>query len=446
MSVSLQVTNLSKGFVNPLFWNVNLNVFGSEKIALIGDNGSGKSTFLRILGGLENADSGSVFWNKNAKIGYLEQEIVSSDYAVSGGEQKIIKITELFYGEYDVLLLDEPDNHLDLDHKEWFDQLVAEFSGMVVVISHDRAFLQKSITKTWHLEEKRIIQYDFGYDKFKEIYEKNMESRQHLWDTQEKERLRLAEIVKQFRVKAARNDALAKQLHSAEKRYDRFVENMIERPPQAKTAQIKTNTMAQPARKTALQIKGICKAYGKHTVLQNINLHIFCGEKIAIEAPNGSGKSTLLNILVNKVSQDAGEFHFGPSLKIGYYAQEHLQALDEHISMVEELQKAYPISYYDAIAYLKRFLFSSDQAKSEIRFLSGGQKSRLQLAKFLATNPDILILDEPTNHLDLKTILALEEFLKDYFGTLVLVSHDRELVSNVVTSHYQLQSGKLLKN
>jgi ATP-binding cassette, subfamily F, member 3 len=446
MSVSLQIQGAAKGFNNLLFSDVNINVFGNQKIALIGDNGSGKSTFLKIISGKEILDRGKIIWGPGVKIGYLEQEIISDAYEVSGGEQKILRITELFYSDYDVLLMDEPDNHLDLDHKTWFEQLVTDFPGMIIVISHDRHFLSTSITQTWQLEEKRIKQYNFGYIKFKEIYEQEIESRQKLWDVQEKERLRLAEIVEQFRIKAARNDSLAKQLHGAEKRYQRWVDQMVAKPPQVKTARLKTSNEEQPHRKTALQIKSLAKSYKDNRVLTDINLHVFCGEKISITAPNGSGKSTLLNILINKFPADTGEFNFGPSLKVGYYAQEHLEALDEQATMIEELQKSKAFPHYDAIAYLKRFLFTADQAVNEIRFLSGGQKSRLQLAKFLSTNPDILILDEPTNHLDLKTVLALEIFLKSYTGTLILVSHDRELVSHVVDQTYQLSKGKLLKN
>lgn len=393
-----------------------------------------------MLAGRETIEQGSIVWSPNARIGYLEQEITV--FNVSGGEQKIINITNLFYSDHNVLLLDEPDNHLDLEHKQWFEQLVEEFEGMVVVISHDRTFLKNAITQTWHLEEKKITQYGFGYDKFRQIYEQDMQSRQHLWEVQERERIRLVEIVTQFRVKAANNDKLARQLHSAEKRLDRFTRDMVEKPPTQKTAQIKTQNYKQPNKKTALHIKNLSKSYD-HPVLADINLHVFCGEKIAIAAPNGSGKSTLLNILVSKINADSGEFRFGLGLKLGYYSQEHLDVLDESSSMISELQKSQAFEYYSAIAYLKRFLFTESQIVNEVRFLSGGQKSRLQLAKFLATNPDILILDEPTNHLDLKTVLALENFLKDYTGTLILVSHDFELVSNVVEKIYDLNNGQL---
>lgn len=443
MSATLQVSYVGKSYNLPLFEGVTLAANSLVKIGLIGDNGSGKSTFLKILAGRETADQGQVAWSSDPKIGYLEQEIITDPYDVSGGEKKILRLAELFYSDYNVLLLDEPDNHLDLDHKIWFEQLVKDFSGIAVIISHDRKFLETAVDKIWLLEERQIKEYSFDYTKFKEIYEGEMSSRQHLWEVQEKERQRLEEIVKRFRVWAARSSKLAGRYHSAVKRYEKFVQNMVAKPPEARKIGLRVNLDKQHRRKTAVQLKGVAKSYGDNRVLADVNLHLFCGEKMAISAPNGAGKSTLLNILVGKISPDSGTVNIGPGLKLGYYAQEHLEILDEHATLVEEMQKSAPLAYYDAVGYLKKFLFDKNQARQEVRLLSGGQKSRLQLAKFLATNPDILVLDEPTNHLDLKTVVALERFLVDYSGTLILVSHDRELVGKVVDTVYQLQAGSL---
>lgn len=440
----LRINHLAKGFNSPLFEEVNLNVEGAAKIALIGDNGSGKSTLLKILAGQETTGSGEVLWSKDAKIGYLEQEIIAEGQEMSGGEKKILKITELFYGNYNALLLDEPDNHLDIEHREWFEQLVKEYPGIVIVISHDRKFLETGISRTWNLEEKKIRDYSYGYNKFKEIYEGEMDARQHLWETQEKERIRLADAVKRLREAAKANSKLSGRYQGMVKRYDKWVAEMVEKPLVEKTLKMKLETGKVHQRKTAIHVQNLNKAYGRNKVLKDLSWHVFCGEQVAIAAPNGVGKSTLLNILVGKINYDSGQVRIGEGLKLGYYAQEHLQALDERGTMIEELQKSIPLTWFEAIAYLKKFLFTADQAKTEVRFLSGGQKSRLQLAKFLGTNPDILVLDEPTNHLDLKTVIALERFLKDYQGTLVLVSHDRELVERVVDKVFELKDGKLV--
>ena len=441
MALSLQVSGLGKAFNKPLLEGVNLTVEGAAKIALIGDNGSGKSTFLKILAGRESADQGGVMWGRDLKIGYLEQELQDED--LSGGEKKILRIAELFYGDFDVLLLDEPDNHLDLDHKLWFENLVKEFDGIVIVISHDRKFLENGINRIWLLEERGVRDYGFGYSKFRDIYEGERESRQYLWETQEKERVRLADAVERFRAKAAANSKLAGRYRGMVKRYEKWVREMTAKPPIAKSINLNLDLGRVRKRKTAVQIRGLYKSFDRNKILIDLDLHVFCGEKIAFSAPNGSGKSTLMNILVGKLKQDEGVVRIGDGLTVGYYAQEHMQALDESATLIEELQKSKAFAWFDAMAYLKKFLFTHEQIQMAVKWLSGGQKSRLQLAKFLATSPDILVLDEPTNHLDLKTVVALERFLQTYEGALILVSHDRELVKNVVDKIYELKNGRL---
>jgi ATPase subunit of ABC transporter with duplicated ATPase domains len=239
---------------------VTLVADGPVKIGLIGDNGSGKSTFLKILAGMETADAGEVVWSRNAKIGYLEQEIVSDTFEVSGGEKKILRLTELLYSNYDAILLDEPDNHLDLDHKLWFEDLVKEYEGILVVISHDRRFLESAVDKIWHLEEKRIKEYAFGYTKFKNVYESEMLSRRQLWEAQEKERKRLAEIVIRFR----REDVSPGLLSNAKRRYDKYVSEMTEKPVSGKKISLKVRLEKQPKHKTAVYLKDVRKAFA-HT-------------------------------------------------------------------------------------------------------------------------------------------------------------------------------------
>jgi ATPase subunit of ABC transporter with duplicated ATPase domains len=445
MAIQVQVSHVGKGFVNPLFEDVNLTAAAPEVIGLIGDNGTGKSTFLRMLAGKEDINEGKIIWSKECKIGYLEQEINSENVEISGGEQKIINLYELFYGDYNVLLLDEADNHLDLEHKLWFEEMVMEFQGLCIVISHDRRFLARATTKIWQVAEKKITAYDGGYEKFKEIYLAEMTDRKHLWEVQEKERLRLKDLVIRMRVQAAANDKFVGRLHNAEKRYERWVRDMTEKPPEDKEIKLEVTLDKQHHKKTAVYVKNLHKDYGQEAVLAGVNLHIFCGEKVAILAPNGAGKSTLLNILSGRLKPSSGEVVIGPNLSIGYYTQDHLQALDEKSTLISELQKSAKFTHYEAVAYLKKFLFDKNQAESEVRFLSGGQKSRLQLAKFLATNPEILVLDEPTNHLDIKTVTALENFLTEYQGTLILVSHDRELVEKTTEIRCELSGGKLTR-
>ena len=446
MDASLHVSGISKTFSKPLFEGVCLTVERPTKIALIGDNGSGKSTFLKMLAGLETVPEGQIIWGKDAKVGYLEQEIGGDLDTASGGEKKVIKISQLFYSDHNVLLLDEPDNHLDLDNKSWFEKLVKEYCGTIVVISHDRSFLRNAVDRIWFLEEEKIQDFPFNYNKFQDLYEENMAARKHLWEVQEKERKRLEALVKEYQRRASMSKDLSAQYKSMIKRYDRFVGEMTQKPPEQKSLSLDVDLDKQHKRKTAIFLKGLAKSYDKNQVLKDLNLHVFCGDKIAINAPNGSGKSTLLNIISGRLPFDLGEVYLGPNLKVGYYTQEHTQALDENATMVDELQKEVHLHHFDAVSYLKKFLFTDVQIKSQVKYLSGGQKSRLQLAKFFGTNPDVLILDEPTNHLDLKTVLSLENFLLDYSGTLVLVSHDKELVEKVVDRVYALHDGLLLES
>jgi ATPase subunit of ABC transporter with duplicated ATPase domains len=446
MAVSLQISDLAKGFSTPLFSGVNLRAQTPVKIGLIGDNGSGKSTLLKIIAGQEQADAGSVEWSSGAKVGYLEQEIITQGFEVSGGEKKILKLTELFYSDYNVLLLDEPDNHLDLDHKNWFEQMVKDFYGLVIVISHDRHFLETGVDRIWYLDEMKIRDYPFAYGQFKEVFEGEMASRQKLWELQEKERLRLADLVKRMRVKAASNDKLTGVYHNAVHRYEKWVAEMVEKPPVRRKLSLELDLSEQHRKKTALHLKDMEKAYGDNKVLKGINLHVFCGEKVSISAPNGSGKSTLLNIIGGKIPFDGGTFRVGDGLRLGYYTQEHLDSLDDEATMIEELQKTRAFPWFEAVIYLKKFMFNENMAETKVKYLSGGQKSRLQLAKFLSLNPDILLLDEPTNHLDLRTVVALEKFLQTFEGTLILVSHDREFVENTCNVRYKLEKGKLIKD
>lgn len=443
MDISLRVSHVSKSFSNVLFEDVTLGITGSTRIGLIGDNGSGKSTLLKMIAGQETVPTGTITWGKDVIVGYLEQELGKDLDTASGGEKKIIKLSQLFYSDYNVILLDEPDNHLDIDNRLWFQSLVEDFEGILIIISHDRSFLRKCVDKIWLLEEEKVKEYPYSYDKFAAVYGDNMAARKHLWEVQEKERKRLEALVKEYQRRASMSKDMAKAYKSMIKRYERFLETMIEKPPEEKTLSLGANTAKQAAKKTAIHLKDLNKSYGDNPIIKDLNLHVFCGEKIAINAPNGSGKSTLLNIISGRLEYNSGEVYLGPNLKIGCYTQEHLSSLDENATMAEELQKTGQLEWFRGIGYLKRFMFTDSQINSAVKYLSGGQKSRLQLAKFLVTNPDVLILDEPTNHLDLKTVITLEKFLMEYTGTLVLVSHDRELVEKVVDKIYLLSDGQL---
>lgn len=443
MGQAMQIKNLSKKLGRTLFEDVSLSLSSPVKVGLIGDNGVGKSVLLRIIAGKEEPDEGTVYMSSGCRVGYLEQEVAEEGWSVSGGEKKILRLTEMFFSKFNILLLDEPDNHLDLEHKAWFAELTDDFEGILVVVSHDRDFLKNHVQKIWLLEEQTVREYPRAYSEFGNIYELDRASRQHEWETQELERKRLEAYMKRMREWARLSDKFAGRYRSAVKRYEKFVREMTVKPPEDKRVEFASQLGKVHRRKTAILMKGVTKSFAKKKVLKGVDLHVFCGEKVHISAPNGAGKSTLLNVMAGRVEADGGTMRVGPNLAVGYYAQEHLEVLDEELTPIEELQKSTPMTWEKAVTYLSRFLFDKQQLKTAVRYLSGGQKSRLQLAKFLSKNPDILILDEPTNHLDVRSVESLEHFLEEYEGTLILVSHDKELVKNLGLNTYLLEEGKL---
>ena len=228
--ISLKVSSLQKSYNQPLIDDISFNHVGDGVVALIGDNGSGKSTFLKILAGLEEQDSGKIEWGSEVKVGYLTQEIDSMP-ELSGGQKKVALLVDLIYsGEYDVLLLDEPDNHLDIENKQWLAQAIKSFSGLVIMISHDRHLLKQITDYTWLVEDREIRTYSFGYAKFVVEYEKERNDLEHLHAVQEKEHKRLKDLVNVFKARASSGPKMARYYHALEKRLARFEAEMSKIP------------------------------------------------------------------------------------------------------------------------------------------------------------------------------------------------------------------------
>ena len=444
--INLKITKLQKQYNQPLLDDVTLTHTGRGVIALIGDNGSGKSTLLKILAGLDEQDGGKIEWSWTPRIGYLQQEIESLP-TLSGGQKKLALLADLIYSNlYDVLLLDEPDNHLDIENKEWLAQAIKSFNGLIIMISHDRHLLKEVTTHTWLVEDREIRTYPFGYGKFVKTYEEERQSLEHLYHTQEKEENRLKELVALFKFKATYSEVAAKTFHSLEKRLARYQAGMV-KDPKLNDVKIELNskiTGKQIKHKLAFMIRDMSFSYPDNQVFDQAELFVEVREKVALISPNGSGKSTLIKLLLGELEPSSGVAKIGENLKVGYYSQEHLETLPKDSTPMKCFTDRFPLRDYQAEEILKKFYFSKQTAKSKIWTLSGGQKSRLQMALFLYTNPDLLILHEPTNHLDLKSVAALEEFLKEFQGTVLLISHDRDLVTNVCDLIYEIKSRKIL--
>jgi len=443
--INLKITKLEKSYSQPLLENVTLNHTGNGIVALIGDNGSGKTTLLKIIADLEEQESGRIEWTGEPRIGYLQQEI---DFlpTLSGGQKKIALLADLIYsGLYDVLLLDEPDNHLDIENKQWLASAMQAFDGLIIMISHDRHLLKQITTHTWLVEDGSIRTYPFGYEKFVLEYQKERDDLEHLFHVQDREHKRLKELVERFRQKAASGTKAARYYHALEKRLARFEAEMV-KDPKKRDSHIELSTSVsgkQIKHKIAIMVKDLSFSYPDNPIFEKASLYIEVGEKVALISPNGTGKSTLIKLILGQLETSEGVAKIGENLKVGYYSQEHLETLNKDATPIDCFTQRFPIADYQAAAVLRKFYFDKHIIKSKIWTLSGGQKARLQLALFLYTNPDILILDEPTNHLDLKSVAALEEFLVDYEGTVLLISHDHDLLNNVCDIAYDVKNKKI---
>lgn len=429
----LRLEQLSKHYNQPLLDEVNLSFTGNGVVALIGDNGSGKSTLLKILSGQEDPDAGKVIWSHSPRIGYLKQEI-DTHLDLSGGQKKVALLSELIYSRlYDVLLLDEPDNHLDLENKRWLIDALSDFDGLVIMISHDRYTLKALSKYVWLVEDQSVRTFPFGYEKFVEVYGEEKESQLALYQTQLKEKRRLEAILEVFKARASSGPKAAKTYHAMEKRLARFVSEMVPDPTRNDQAISLSSKIEGKIikKKTAIFVHDLDFSYPDRTIFDGADLHLFVQDKTALLSPNGTGKTTLIKLLLKQLEPKSGRVEIGPNLSVGYYSQEHNENLPEDGTPMSCFMERYPLFDYQIEEILKKFYFSKQTIRSKIRTLSGGQKARLQLAIFLYSNPDILILDEPTNHLDIKSINALEEFLIQFPGTILLISHDRELVEKV---------------
>lgn len=443
--INLKIDGLTKQYNQPLLEKVGFSFSGTGVVGFIGDNGSGKSSLLKILAGVDEDFTGRFIWSGQPSIGFMPQEIMDREN-LSGGEKKMEKLAELIYGDsHDVLLLDEPDNHLDFDGKDWLSGALAGFPGLVIMISHDRDFLEQNTNFTWLIEDGGVRTFPFGYRKFSEIYMQEGDYLKKLYKRQVGEKKRLEVLVKEFGKVAAYNSKRAAAYRSMQKRLERHKESMVKNPDRLGESILLSSKINKKKmkKKTAIFVKDLDFNYGKDLVFNQANMHLEVGEKVALVSPNGSGKSTLIKLLLGRLKPSSGFAKIGVNLDFGYYSQEHTESLDQTQTPLGVLMERHPLFEYQAEAVLKKFLFSKQTMKSRIDILSGGQKSRLQLALFLYRNPDVLLLDEPTNHLDIKSILALENFLNEFKGTVLLISHDKRLIKNTCKKTYQMEKGKI---
>ncbi|HLH00480.1 MAG TPA: ABC-F family ATP-binding cassette domain-containing protein [Bryobacteraceae bacterium] len=352
-------------------------------------------------------------------LGFQDDQVDGDVGALSGGWKMRVALARVLLGRPDVLLMDEPTNHLDIESIIWLEQFLKQLPGTLLMTSHDREFMNRIVTKIAEIDSGEITVYSGNYDFYERERAIREANQQAAFARQQAMLAKEQRFIDRFRTHAAK----AAQVQSRIKALDKI--EKIELPRQRHVVRFEFRTPPRSGDQVAV-IEDLQKRYGPRTIYDGFNLTIRRGERWAVMGKNGAGKTTLLKMISGALSPDAGEVRLGASLKMGYFAQQSLDILDPDLTVIEQLQKDFPQDGLGSLRTLAgAFQFSGDDVDKKIRALSGGEKSRLAMARMLYDPPNFLVLDEPTNHLDLATKEMLVEALRDFEGTMIFVSHDR---------------------
>jgi ATP-binding cassette, subfamily F, member 3 len=493
----LTVSRLSKSFGGRiLFEDAALQVNRGERIALIGPNGAGKTTLFSILLGLDETDTGEVALQRGLKVGYLPQESApvneetvlevstallrgsatndqdqlpkeesfssdhqqieakakrilrglgfrETDYArqaktMSGGWIMRAHLGRLLVMEPDLLLLDEPTNHLDLESLVWLQNYLSTYSGAILLISHDRSFLNAVADRMVEIDQRKLISYRGNYDEY--LTQKAARQEQHLaaYKNQQREISRLQTFIDRFGAKNTK----ASQAQSKRKQIERM--DKIEAPDSAGRRVAFQFPQPERSGRKVLELKGVDHAYGETVVYQNLDYTVERNQRTVLVGPNGAGKSTLLKLLAGVLPIQSGSRELGHNVQVGYCSQHRVDTLNlDHTVLQEASDCGQQVSEQVVRTLLGAFLFRGDEVFKPVSVLSGGEKSRLVLAKLLLNPPNFLLMDEPTTHLDMPSIEALIQSLRQYEGTLVFISHDVYFIKSIATSVLHVRGGAL---
>ena len=368
-------------------------------------------------------------------LGFSQDDLERPAETFSGGWQMRIALAKLLLGRPNLLLLDEPTNHLDLEARNWLEEYLGAYPFAVILVSHDRYFLDAVVTRITDLNLRRLTDYVGNYSKYVEQRDAMLERLRQAKRDQDEEVARVEMFISRFRYQATK----AAQVQSRIKMLEKVVP--IEVPPERKRIRFHFPTCAKSGR-TVLELQHVRKAYGPLTVFGDLSLHIERGDRIALVGPNGAGKSTLMRMLSGEEVPDTGERLPGHQVVMEYFAQDEAARLDPTLTVYETLQAGSPNNMVPAIrTILGGFLFSGDDVYKKAGVLSGGERTRLAVARMLLRPSNTLLLDEPTNHLDLDSKDVLLEALEDYGGTLIIVSHDRYFVEKLATKIIEIGHG-----
>ena len=465
------IEHLTKSYTERLlFDDTSFSINEGEKIGLIGVNGTGKSTLLKIVAGLEDADSGSVVRGRSLYIRYLSQipEFAEGDTVLesvmrenagethyssademqataksmlnklgitehdaltstlSGGQRKRVALASVLTSTADLLILDEPTNHLDSGMADWLEEYLKAFRGALLMITHDRYFLDSVVGRIVELDKGKLYSYQANYEGFLALKAERME----MAEASERKRQTILRNEIAWMQRGARARSTKQKAH-----IQRYEELRDQKGPEY-DRNVELESIASRLGRTTVEVKDLCKAYGDKVLMKDFTYIFLKNDRVGIIGPNGSGKSTLMKMLAGWVEPDSGTIQIGQTVKMGYFSQEN-EAMDESLKVIDYIKNAAEYvktkdGSISASQMLERFLFPSGMQYTAIGRLSGGERRRLYLLRILMEAPNVILLDEPTNDLDIQTLTILEDYLDTFPGIVIAVSHDRYFLDRVV--------------
>ncbi len=375
-------------------------------------------------------------------LGLPPEQLDKPTRTLSGGQKKLVGLAGLLLAQPAVLLLDEPDNHLDLAGKVYLERLIQEYPGAVVIISHDRYLLDAVVTHIAELEDGKLTLFQGDYSSYIVEKELRLARQEELYRIQQREITRLETAMKRFAMwgQVFDNEKFAAKAKAMEKRIERIDRPVIDR------RRMNLDLSGWRGSTKVLEIISLDKSYDSQPVFLDLKMLLQHGERVGLIGPNGAGKSVLLRLILGEEVPDSGEVRIGPSVQLGYYAQQH-ETLDPQMTLLDTVRygapPGRPMSETHAVAFLSRYLFTYQQATQQVKELSGGERSRLQLALLVLSGANFLLLDEPTNNLDIASAEVLEAALEEFEGTVLVISHDRYFLDRVVARILVLDEGEL---